>query len=77
MAPRLEVRRRRQEAEQRRRERIEAAETPSEQLAAAYDYFRAGMASGKPEDADRTRREVASQLIQITDQFRKQQEKQR
>jgi len=55
------------------------AETPAEQLNAAYDYLRAAMRAldhatkpGQPSAADPIRTEVAKQLIAVADQARTQ-----
>lgn len=66
----LKVPKRKDRAELRRRERINAADTATEKLNAAFDYFRSGVKALPDAEADKARAELAEQLITLTDKIR-------
>ena len=66
----MRVSKRKDAAERRRHERINAALTPTDRLNAAFDYFRSGVKALPEAEGDKHRNELADQLIKITDQIR-------
>ena len=66
----MKVPKRKDAAERRRRERLDTAQSEPDRLNAAFDYFRSGVKALPEAEAERARRELADQLITITDKIR-------
>lgn len=62
--------RRKQEADARRRMRYASADTPRQQLDAAYDYLRSALRDQPDQKADELRTKLAERLIVEADQIR-------